>query len=154
AARKNTRNFAPVTWGDNQPKSSIDGQLESVIPEYEYPSRRVSETEKFTKIHQLYKKYGAGPAERLSGVDLLKRHGTTILGSAFPSTSHIATLSFLQRLKLISDQVQARTWWNAYIEKVEQIAEPRVIKVAKATATEDRQVVDLELIPNNYEAHP
>jgi hypothetical protein len=32
AARKNTRNFAPVTWGSNQPKSSIDGSSKASYP--------------------------------------------------------------------------------------------------------------------------
>ena len=33
AARKATRDFAPITWGAEVPKSSLDGSRESVIPE-------------------------------------------------------------------------------------------------------------------------
>src|SRR6266536_3608800 len=44
------------------------------------------------KVKFLYKNYGAGPAERLSGVDLLKRKGSfQSAASGFPSTSHMAT---------------------------------------------------------------
>ena len=38
AARKNT-DFSCVSWGSDQPKSSIDGRLESVIPNNLYPRR-------------------------------------------------------------------------------------------------------------------
>ena len=155
AARKNTRNFARVTWNSQQPKSSIDGQLESVIPEYAYPSRRASAEEKFRKIRQLYDKYHAGPAERLSGVDLLKRCGETlsVYSSGFPSTSHVATLPFLQRLELISDRAQSKDKWNSYIEKVKRIAYPK----GSASGVDDvpMQIVNLEKIARNfYPEHP
>ncbi len=124
AARKNTRDFTRVSWGDYIPKSSIDGQLESVIPEHEYPSRRASEAEKLATSQRLYEHYGAGPAERLSGVDLLKRCGTTAFDSRFPSTSHMATISFLQRLEVIQGESleQVKKAWVAYIEKVQKMA--------------------------------
>jgi CRISPR-associated protein Cmr2 len=140
AARKNTRDFTRVTWGDYIPKSSIDGQLESVIPEYEYPDRRVSDAEKQAKIQRLYEHYGAGPAERLSGVDLLKRCGTTAFGSRFPSTSHMATISFLQRLEILKghNQEQVKRAWDAYIEKVQKMAPSP----------------QLERIPDGYPSHP
>src|SRR5947199_280483 len=98
AARKNTRNFSKVTWNSNQPKSSIDGQLESVIPKDKYPDRNDLEGVRTEKVKFLYKNYGAGPAERLSGVDLLKRKGSFQSASGFPSTSHMAAITFLQRL--------------------------------------------------------
>ncbi len=66
-ARKNTRDFRQVEWGKNIPKSSIDGQLESVIPENKYPGKDAPDEDKAKKIKYLYDKYGAGPAERLSG---------------------------------------------------------------------------------------
>jgi len=136
AARKNTRNFKPVT-GYPIPKSSIDGQLESVIPETAYASRGAPDAEK--KMRSLYKIYGAGPAEQLSGVDLLKRRGTTPFGSSFPSTSHMATVPFLKRLEVFKDQnlEQVRKAWNTYIEKLKPIAISP----------------DLERIPDNYPAH-
>jgi CRISPR-associated protein Cmr2 len=137
-ARKNTRNFKHVTWGDYVPKSSIDGQLESVIPEVEYPPRRASEADKLAKIRQLYINYGAGPAERLSGVDLLKRHGTTPFGSRFPSTSHIATLPFLKRIKILKDQILVKDAWNKYIGILQNLAVPQ----------------QLEQIPDSYPSHP
>ena len=125
AARKNTRDFQRVKWGSQQPKSSIDGQLESVIPEYKYARRNDSPDEK-AKI--LYDQYGAGSAERLSGVDLLKRRGETKPVSYFPSTSHIATIPFLDRLnQLDSDQThKAKEKWNTYIEEVQKLSENRL----------------------------
>lgn len=153
AARKNTRNFAPVTWGSHQPKSSIDGQLESVIPEYEYPPRQATEKDKFTKILRLYYKYKAGPAERLSGVDLLKRHGETIFGSSFPSTSHIAALPFLQRIELINQKTEIKKKWDSYIKKVTEIADPKDDEIAKEFDKSHRQIVNLEKIPRGYKHH-
>jgi CRISPR-associated protein Cmr2 len=125
AARKNTHNFQRVAWGASVPKSSTDGQLESVIPEEEYPSRIDSETDKMRKLQDLYTRYGAaGPAERLSGVDLLKRFGTTAFDDHFPRTSHIAALPFLQRTYLINsvEQAQLRAQWTTYIEKLNDLA--------------------------------
>lgn len=153
AARKNTRDFAHVTWGSNRPKSSIDGQLESVIPEEEYPNRKSSEKERFEKIDRLYKNYKAGPAERLSGVDLLKRNGATTWGTNFPSTSHIATLPFLQRLLLISDQKQARGKWHAYIEKVVRVVDRINVKETEITPENSQVVYTARLSSNHYRSH-
>ena len=155
AARKNTRNFARVTWYSQQPKSSIDGQLESVIPEDAYPPRGASDVKKFEKIRALYKTYHASPAERLSGVDLLKRRGEMLYGSSFPSTSHIATLPFLQRLELVKDRAQAKEKWNEYIKKVKHIADPKGSTVADEEDDIAMQRVDVEKIARRfYSAHP
>ena len=139
-ARKNTRDFGQVTWGEPLPKSSIDGQLESVILEQAYPSSKASEEEKRAKIRKLYNNYGAGPTERLSGVDLLKRQGVTAYGNRFPSTSHVATLPFLERLKKLKNQqqVQVQTAWNEYINTVQKFAFSS----------------QLERIPDNYPSLP
>ena len=90
AARKATRNFRQIESSDDrsQPKSSLDGIRESVIPEDAYTMH--------DSAQQLYNRYGAGAAERLSGVDLLKRKGSA--DAHFPSTSHIAALPFLKRV--------------------------------------------------------
>lgn len=89
SARKVTRQFEQVPWGQAVPKSSLDGVRESVILDDLY-SQLTAE--------QLFIRYGARPAERLSGVDLLKRHGHRGPNSGFPSTSHIAALPFLAGL--------------------------------------------------------
>ena len=137
AARKNTRDFAPVTWAnwqsreDSQLKSSIDGQLESVIPKNLYPQRHgpdpSSDKETQQKIKTLRKVFGAGPHERLSGVDLLKRLGPIASVASgetanpeedtFPSTSHIAALPFLQALHSLPEGKLERTnrWKNGYL---------------------------------------
>jgi CRISPR-associated protein Cmr2 len=138
-ARKNTRDFAQVTWGSSEKKSSIDGQLESVIPDSAYYHPGASESERRTKLRDLYELYGARPAERLSGVDLLKRRGTTAFGTHFPSTSHMATVPFLQRLKVLTGPqfTQAQKAWKSYIDVVQKHAfSPK-----------------LEQIPNWYPTH-
>lgn len=98
AARKNSRNFGQVTWGDMRPKSSLDGQRESVIPEDRYPADNDDDDTRKEKASELYRQYRAGRAERLSGVDLLKRHGNRDKADKTPSTSHIAARPFITRL--------------------------------------------------------
>ncbi|HYU73880.1 MAG TPA: type III-B CRISPR-associated protein Cas10/Cmr2 [Ktedonobacteraceae bacterium] len=127
ATRKNTYDFQTVK-GDYVPKSSIDGQLESIIPEEEYPDRRDPDSEKLRKARLLYERYGAGPAERLSGVDLLKRHGTTASGTGFQSTSHIAALPFLQRMEVIKGpgHEALRSAWNTYVETLRRLVPAQI----------------------------
>jgi CRISPR-associated protein Cmr2 len=121
AARKNTYDYKPVTWGSQQPKSSIDGRLESVIPRnLQLPLR--------------YRAFKAGNAEQLSGVDLLKRLAqfpdkkniTT-----FPSTSHIASLPYLACLERLdnAETEQARKRWQDYIDKVKNIGAESAVEV-------------------------
>ncbi|MCA9942351.1 MAG: type III-B CRISPR-associated protein Cas10/Cmr2 [Anaerolineales bacterium] len=93
AARKNTRNFQPVTWGSNRPKSSLDGVRESVID--------AADTK---QADTMYKLFGAKAGEQLSGVDLLKRLGTVQKEIRVPSTSHMAAMP-------LSSQLKAK--WNA-----------------------------------------
>lgn len=88
AARKVTRDFTPVSWGGNQPKSSLDGARESVIPKHVYVNGN----------EQLQTRYRIKWGEQLSAVDLLKRHGRRGEEESFLSTSHVAALSLLQRL--------------------------------------------------------
>jgi len=90
AARKYTRQFGQPAWSRPVPKSSIDGVRESVIAEEEYTAADATRT--------LFQKYRAGRAERLSGVDLLKRcYRLTDQLADFPSTSHFAALPLLAR---------------------------------------------------------
>ncbi len=134
SARKNTRDFAPVTWGDKRPKSSISGQLESVIPKKYYTSR---------ESLNLYKDFHAGSSEHLSGVDLLKRWGATENTPGFPSTSHIASLSYLNRLDQITEKAaleQAKVKWEAYLRAVKGL-----------NGLNER--VELEYVPNKYNVH-
>ena len=93
SARKSTRNFRQA-HGDSAPKSSIDGQRESVIHESWYPTQKDDERTKQEKAKKLFEAFGARPAERLSGVDLMKRLGGR--GRSFPSTSDMAAKPFLK----------------------------------------------------------
>ncbi|MDZ4721927.1 MAG: type III-B CRISPR-associated protein Cas10/Cmr2 [Roseiflexaceae bacterium] len=115
AARKATIAFVPVPWSANgQTKSSLDGQREAVIPENQYPKRTASTDQ---KAQTLYNKYGAGPGERLSGVDLLKRLGSK--GHHVPSTSHMAALPLVARIAQ-GDIGRATEAWNMYLELVKR----------------------------------
>jgi CRISPR-associated protein Cmr2 len=144
AARKNTHNFKPVSWGGNVPKSSIDGQLESVIPETEYVHYREKPTQQqiLKTIKALYDSYRAGPAERLSGVDLLKRLGSWDVFTV-PSTSHMAALSYLKRLEKLyaplgpAREADVKAKWDAYIKEAEKLS--------------PRHQVDF--IPNSWSPH-
>ncbi len=92
AARKATKNYKAVSWGKaGVPKSSLDGQRESVISEEQY--KRFDE-------EKLWQKYRINRGERLCGVGLLKRHGERgTEKDRFFSTSHVAALPFLELLK-------------------------------------------------------
>lgn len=139
AARKNTRSYQPITWGKNKPKSSIDGQLESVIPEGNYPHYKDKPEAKQAKIQKLYTAYHAGPAERLSGVDLLKRLGASADDFSIPGTSHFAAIPYLTRLQTLdpSRTNDAIKKWKAYITEAERLAPNQKI----------------DSIPNSYQAH-
>jgi CRISPR-associated protein Cas10/Cmr2, subtype III-B len=103
AARKKTRDFKQPSWTQlqvGQPKSSIDGQRESVIPEHYYVQRGDNDAIKKQKLNNLWQKFHISGAERLSGVDLFKRCYMPELAKTkddFPSTSHIAALPFIWR---------------------------------------------------------
>jgi CRISPR-associated protein Cmr2 len=98
-ARKATRDFKKVSWGSNRPKSALDGQRESVIPEKFYSQAGDDEPTQMQKAHQLFKNYRVREKERLCGVGLLKRHGNRGSNDKFLSTSHIAALPLLNKLK-------------------------------------------------------
>lgn len=156
AARKNTRDFAPVSWGSSQPKSSIDGQLESVIEESEYPYIRdvknMSAAEKLQVSHQisqLRRIFDVGPHEKLSGVDLLKRHGTIEKEEkTFPSTSHLAALPFLTGLNTLSGEKhqQVDEWKKQYISQLRSID----ISLLKSSMNHSLQ---LDILPEEYRAN-
>ncbi len=98
AARKATREFEQME-GDFEPKSSLDGSRESVIPESAYPQNTDNEIDTAEKTRKLYQNYGARQGERLSGVDLFKRLGEKSRAPKFKSTSDIAAIPFLESLE-------------------------------------------------------
>lgn len=117
AARKSCRNFTQPDWGSHRPKSSLDGNRESVIPEAAYPASRDSQEVRESKIKALYSKYHARNAERLSGVDLLKRLGKQQRDrqpERFPSTSHMAAMPLRQRLQV--EDANLAQLWESYVK--------------------------------------
>jgi CRISPR-associated protein Cmr2 len=107
AWRKNTRDFGRVPWdAANVPKSSIDGQRESVIREEFFECVR--------NEVRLGSRFRLGKNERLCGVGILKRFGTEIIAKpitpeeesirvtarpVFHSNSHVAAGPLLKRIR-------------------------------------------------------
>lgn len=111
AARKATRNFDPTPWGAaGHPKSSLDGQRESVLPEAAYkPKERGGWGWSERKLRDAY---GVRGGERLCGVGLLKRHGMRGHGmDRFFSTSHVAALPLMDRF---NDPAKSQDYTQAF----------------------------------------
>ncbi|GAA6756803.1 type III-B CRISPR-associated protein Cas10/Cmr2 [Thermus thalpophilus] len=94
AARKNTRDFAPVAWGGPEYKSSLDGARESVLvlPEDRERALRL--------------RLGLREGEYLSGPDLLKRWWETETG--FVSTTHMAAMPFWEGVRRAGKEAALR----------------------------------------------
>lgn len=97
AARKNTRPWSQPTWdaGAGVPKSSLDGERESVIDERVYDSNLGWSTDRRRRV------FGLKGAERLCGVGLLKRRGVDLELEGRPpfhSTAHMAMVPTMERL--------------------------------------------------------
>jgi CRISPR-associated protein Cmr2 len=116
AARKNTRLWGKVTWGAEVPKSSIDGERESVLHEDLFD--RVGKEGGLTP-DQVRKRYGVGKAERLCGVGLLKRHGVrqgTKYAHRFLSTGHLAAWPIYDRLTKFPPDAELESVWQSYLD--------------------------------------
>lgn len=112
-ARKSTRNFkSSEDWSSNAPKSSLDGQRESVIDDniYEMLGKGQMTKEEFLR-------YGLRENERLCGVGLLKRNGNRANEEGFFSTSHVAALPLLQRLTT-KDKQAAKQAVKNFLDKI------------------------------------
>ena len=86
-ARKSSRHFKPVLWASNAPKSSLDGQRESVILDSEIDDVEIQ------RMFRLRKK------ERLCGIGVMKRLAEEKHSEGFASTSHMAAFPLLSTLK-------------------------------------------------------
>jgi CRISPR-associated protein Cmr2 len=151
AARKSTRQFNSTrAWSGNVPKSSLDGQRESVIHEGLYDD--VSEG-KISK-EQLRSKLGIRAGERLCGVGLLKRLGNAKDKNnnridSFASTSHVASLPLIQFLE--HDEAKNKAALADYVVELSRllrhtIEESELYKVlGKTTKTHS--------IFRNYDGH-
>lgn len=118
AARKNTRLWSRVPWGLDVPKSSIDGERESVLREELFEA--VNEGE--ITPEQVRKRYGVRKAERLCGVGLLKRHGTRKTSRYFHhflSTGHLAAWPIYHRLQKTPPNTGQQSAWEAYLQTLE-----------------------------------
>ncbi len=116
AARKNTQNWQAVPWeeGHGVPKSSLDGQRESVLREKLFEKGREGDRNVFHVKR----------SERLCGIGLFKRLGTapdsTIVDRpAFHSTSHTAAGPLLTRLERAGEGGR-----QALADFIEELNEP------------------------------
>lgn len=110
AQRKNTRLWNPVTWGKDVPKSSIDGERESVLREDLFDD---------LTPEQIRKGYGVGPTERLCGVGLLKRHGQhpeNKYSHRFLSTGHLAAWPVYKRAETFVGDPELAGLWSRYVK--------------------------------------
>lgn len=112
-ARKTTRNFNRVTWGDSLAKCSLDGGRESVIPASAYRQKNEND---------LRAAYGVRAGEYLCGVCLLKRHGRRGPEEYFFSTSHVAALPLLASLR--KDNEAQRLVASKYIGRLKELGIP------------------------------
>ena len=106
AARKNSRLFAPVTWGAPVEKSSLDGQREFVF-----------DLQKFQKSRpEGLRRWGLRPGEKLCGVSALKRLGSMhsdYRTKAALSTSHVASGTWIRR-----NELQDSPFLNQFVEGI------------------------------------
>jgi CRISPR-associated protein Cmr2 len=127
AARKNQRGWRQVAlasdggWGDNVPKSSLDGHRESVLHERLYDAIRTPRgaTSLGARAERIRTRYFVRQQERLCGVGILKRVGSEVddfeagvrgTGSrrpVFHSTSHVATAPLRTRIGALGDTARA-----------------------------------------------
>ena len=116
-ARKATRDFTQVSelnsgknsaWGSIAPKSSLDGQRESVIEDAKIDDP------------QIQKIFGLRNTERLCGVGVLKRLAEKGTDDSFFSTSHVASLPLLSSLK---NDEETRTLVRNYVTTISSLLE-------------------------------
>lgn len=113
AARKNTRQFDAITWNQGavgaRPKSSLDGQRESVLT---LSDGLKAQPERLAQ-------WGLRAGEELCGLGLLKRFGKHDVAEAkVPSTSHMAAVGSAAR----AHPDKAAAAFDAYLETLEALA--------------------------------
>jgi CRISPR-associated protein Cmr2 len=135
AFRKNTRDFAPVTWGSARPKSSLDGARETVIEELTSEIR-------FAK--------GIRENEQLDGTGILKRLGKRGEKDEerFLSTSHVAAGSYLDRIAGHNDAMRL---FRAYVERLKQ--EDIGIQLSKIAGRKTQNWDHLRITTGEYDGH-
>jgi CRISPR-associated protein Cmr2 len=134
AQRKRTLLWDLPKWNSEPgiPKSSLDGQRESVIHEDVFTLAKRNSTLE----GRLRRVYGVKLNERLCGVDLLKRLGERKKdGGAhqFLSTPHLATGPLLQRIKNEAEKSDRITQhWRGYLGRLNQLARDEPIEQTAA----------------------
>lgn len=120
AQRKRTMLWTAVPWEAKfgVPKSSLDGQRESVVPEDVFDMvKRNPRLE-----GKLRRAYGVKKNERLCGIGFLKRMGKRHEGDTdhqFLSTPHLATMPLLQRMATVLESPKQA--WDEYLAALREL---------------------------------
>lgn len=119
AQRKRTLLWGLPTWDPQPgiPKSSLDGQRESVIHENIF-----AHVKKNPQLEgRLRRVYGVKPNERLCGVGLLKRLGERkdYKDHRFLSTPHLASMPLVLRMRPQHGDI--RPSWKKYLDKLKEL---------------------------------
>lgn len=130
-ALKNTRAWRQPAWtaarGRGVPKSSLDGDRESVIDESVYDRR----SPRWLSPEARRRRFGTKGAERLCGVGLLKRLGVELPDSPgtfdgarppFHSTPHVAMAPLLRAIEARGDEGAAAT--RRYLDRLRALDLP------------------------------
>ena len=118
AQRKRTMLWGSVPWNPKPgvPKSSLDGQRESVVHEGVFDLAK-----KNPRLEsKLRRTYGVKTNERLCGIGILKRLGERkgLKEHRFLSTPHLASMPLLQRMK--GNRQTIAPAWKMYLAKLEE----------------------------------
>lgn len=148
--RKNTRVWGPVPWKAKPgvPKSSLDGQRESVLDESLYEQVRKGEL----TPEQLRKHYFVKKTERLCGVGLLKRIGEDpeVAGPrrpAFHSNSHVASGPMRTRIQRRGDA--GRDAHARYLEELKRLG----VNLERFRGGDDGYLFFAERLPEVFEMY-
>ncbi|MCS6900511.1 MAG: type III-B CRISPR-associated protein Cas10/Cmr2 [Myxococcales bacterium] len=125
SAVKNAKQWEQPTWAkDGVPKSSLDGIRESVLDERLFPNPKNGVPSRNLSEERLRWTYGVHRAERLCGVGLLKRFGSTDQRDdekpqRIFSTSHVASGPF--RAGMNQNRAQLQSAWETFLSELCQI---------------------------------
>ncbi|HRI65289.1 MAG TPA: type III-B CRISPR-associated protein Cas10/Cmr2 [Polyangium sp.] len=119
AQRKRTMLWSVVPWKPEPgiPKSSLDGERESVIDEAAFDSKK----NHAYRENELRLIYGLATNERLCGIGILKRLGERegYKDHRFLSTPHLASMPLLQRMKAKRHDIAPA--WKQYLKELNSI---------------------------------
>lgn len=152
AAVKNSKRWEQTTWAeDGVPKSSLDGIRESVLHESLYDNPKNQSAKKGMSDGRRRHEFGVHRAERLCGVGVLKRFGSSDKHDKknpeprehperILSTSHVASGPFRAGLAKMRE---GRTLWENYRSDLDSIS----ARISTLDGTSKSITEELETLP-------